>query len=214
MKTLTYAAAFILVLGVMNTAAQPPRPTTTAPDVGVSLQVDFPGAGNYDLYDYGIIAEIQFRDWFSGPWGYELALGYGDWKANRNASRPGASLYDFSGSLEIIPVGGGLLYHLYANETLSLILNAGLRYMINDSSIKARNRDEGGTRTFNVDIGDALLFSGAVNVDYAFNPDIIWSAGLGYRTDISRGSLKTEWGSARDSIMESFFLETALRIKF
>ncbi|HMO52514.1 MAG TPA: hypothetical protein PKE26_14780 [Kiritimatiellia bacterium] len=214
MKRLVLVLAVSMFSVFQGASAQVPSNLEAPPDIGLALHVDVPGAGNYDLYEYGFIAELQFRDWVAHPWGYAITIGYGDWSVDKNAKRPGAALYDFSGSLEVIPFGGSLLLKAYTGPEWSVIVDAGIRYMANDSNIKARNRDEGGTRKIDVNIGDAVLFTGAVSADYAVSADLIWSLGVGYRYDISRGSLSTEFGSGRDSIMESFFFETALRLPF
>jgi len=208
--------AFVLsvIMAAGAAHAQLPSGVEAAPDLGLAVQVDFPGMGNFDLYDYGIIAELQFRDMIAHPWGYLVTIGYGDWSANRSATKPGASLYDFSGSLEVVPFGGSLLFSAYSDPSWSVILEAGLRYMALDSKIKARNADEGGNKKFTVDIDDALLLHTAVTADYLFSPDVIWSFGVGYRYDLIRGDISTEYGTARENIMESFFLETALRLPF
>lgn len=212
-KILLYALVSLLTTGWIA-RAQVPSSIELPPDLGLAVVLDFPGAGDYDLYDYGLTAEIQFRDWVSHPWGYSLSLGYGDWSVDRNASRPGANLVDFSGSLEVIPFGGSLLYKAYSGLSWDIVLDAGMRYMINDSKIKARNSSAADSGRVGVNVEDNILLSLGISADCAISPDVLWTVGAGYRTDISRGEVNTILGPARDNIMETFYLETALRMPF
>lgn len=205
--------AVLLVFSKHNISAQVPAGDEVAPDVGLSLQYDVPGVGDYDLYDSGITAEFQFRDWVRNPWGYSLAIGYGEWSSNRDANNPGSGLYDFSGNLQVVPFGGSVLYRFYQGDEWSFILDTGVRYMAYDSKIRARQEGLDPDKKYGVEVDDSILFSASADADYAINPDLDWTLGLGYRTDITRGELSTELVQGRDSIMESFFLATALRFK-
>jgi hypothetical protein len=209
-----YALLSVFAVATHVALAQVPSQVEVSPDIGPMVQVDFPGAGNFDLYDVGLIAEMQLRDWVSHPWGYSLAIGYGEWTVDQDATKPGANLYDYDGELEVTPFGGSVLLKAFASETWSVILDFGVRYMAVNSTITAKNRDAGPDQRYDVRVGDSLLLSSAVGADYAISPRLIWSCGVGYRYDITRGEIKTELGPARDSIMESFFLETGLRLPF
>ena len=192
--------------------AQVPSGVEVAPDIGLSLQYDMPGIGDYDLYKNGITAEAQFRDWVSHPWGYSLAIGYGEWTTERDAKNPGSGLYDFSGNLQVVPFGGSVLYNIYQGDAWSFLLDAGVRYMAYDSKIRARQKGLDEKMKYDVEVDDSILFSASADADYAFNTDMAWTFGLGYRTDITRGELSTDLVKARDSIMESFFVSAALRL--
>lgn len=211
MKRNTVLLLAVLLFSSIPAFAQVPSGVELSPDLGVAAIIDFPGSGDYDLFDYGLTAELQFRDWASYPWGYAITIGYGEWTTDRKATSPGAALYDFSGSMEVVPFGGSLLYSLYDNGSWRILLDAGVRYSAVDSKIKARNRDEGGTRKYNVDIDDSMQYTLSTGMDYTISPDISWSLGLGYRGDLTRGDLSTERGAGRDVVMESFFLGAALR---
>lgn len=208
-KYFVLGVCLLLVATVVS--AQVPSGVELSPDIGVAAIVDLPGGGDYDLFDLGLTAEVQFRDWASFPWGYALTLGYGEWSVDRNASSPGAALYDFSGNLEVVPFGGSLLYSVYDDGSWRFLLDAGVRYSAVDSQIKARNRDEGGRTKYEVDIDDSIQYLIGASADYTISPDVSCSFGAGYRDDISRGELSTERGPGREAIMESFFLSAALR---
>lgn len=208
MRSMLLLAAVVLVAPF--TRAQVPSSLEVPPDIGVVAQVDLPGAGDYDLYDFGLSAILQFRDWVSYPWGYALNLGFGEWTVNRNANNPGSGLYDFSGTLEVVPFGGSIIYSLYDDGPWRILADAGLRYVAIDSKITARQTGEGSTR-YGVDVEDAFLYTLSTGVEYIFSPDVSWSLGLGYQSDITKGEVSTSLVKARDSIMESFFLTAALR---
>lgn len=193
--------------------AQLPARSEASPDIGLIVLFDMPGIGDYDLYQYGLGSEIQFRDWVSHPWGYSITLGYSEWATDKNATSPGSELYDFEGKLEIVPFGGSVIYNAYAGEEWNIALDAGVRWLAIDSKITALNYGQDPDDRFKVDVDDAVLLTLAVNADYNLSADVMWSVGLGYRTDISRGEVSTELGPARDSIMESFLIQTGLRVK-
>jgi len=206
---------FFVMLGfsTFETRAQLPSRDEVSPDIGLVAVFDTPGIGDYDLYTYGLGAELQFRDWVSYPWGYSIALGYSEWATDKNAGSPGSNLYDFDGKLEIVPFGGSVLYHAYAGDSWDVSLDGGIRWLANDSKITARISGQDPENIYDVDVGDAIHMLLGVNADYKLSADILWSVSAGYRTDISRGSLSTELGPARDSIMESFVFTTGLRIR-
>ncbi len=201
----------LLMLGTGFARAQVPSTVEVSPDLGIAVVTDMPGTGDYDLYDLGLTAELQFRDWARHPWGYAMAIGYGEWTTDRSADSPGSRLYDFEGNLEIVPFGVSALYKAYADPTWSLIFEAGARYIVADSKIDARNYDQDPENRYNLTIDDSLLFTAGANADYAISPDIICSFGLGYRSDIIRGEVNTEFGPARDNIMESLYFSAVIR---
>lgn len=205
-----------LVAGLMIPAqvvfSQVPSGVEVSPDIGLSLQYDIPGVGDYDLYKSGITTELQFRDWVRHPWGYSLAIGYGEWFSDKNADSPGSGLYDFSGNLQVWPFGGSVIYRAYEGDSWSFILDAGVRYMAYDSKIRARQTGMDASKKYDVEIDDSILYALSANADYAVSPDIAWTFGLGYRADITRGELSTELVKGRDSIMESLFASAAIRM--
>ncbi len=214
MKRRILLLTMLSLLCVERATAQWAPAVERAPDVGVALQLDVPGRGNFDLYDYGLTGKLQFRGWFTEDIGYGLSIGYGQWSTDRNPRRPGARLFDYSGNLQVVPITASARYALFLDEAWDLVFDLGLTYMLVDSDITARNMDESGTRRFKVSVGDAIQLTPAIGADYHAADNLIWSFLVGYRHDLSRGSIRTELGPARDNIMESFFFETALRFAF
>lgn len=204
----------MLGLGVSAATAQVPTYEEISPDIGVSIQIAAPGVGDYDLYELGLGAELQYRDMVSAPWGYLLAIGYSEWSTDANAKKPGSNLYDFDGNLEVIPFGGSVLYQVYREDNLSVTLDLGLRYLSNGSKITARNSASSPDVRYDVDIDDSIIYRFGVGADYAISPDLIWSAGVGYQGDFKEAEMTTELGPARDNVMEAFVFETALRLPF
>lgn len=184
----------------------------TATDIGAEVRFDLTDVGDNDLYDFGLGFALQYRHWFSEPLGYALSLGYSEYSVNRDASHPGANLYDFEGSLNLVPFGASLLYKLFADVNWRLYLDAGIRYLAVDSSITARNLDRPASERLKVNIDDSFLFTGSLNADYAINQDFQLTMGAGYSSDITRGETSTSLGAAADNIMESFALFIALRL--
>lgn len=194
--------------------AQVPTYIEASPDLGFSIQAAFPDDSDYDLYKHGLTAEMQFRDWFNHPWGYLLAIGYGEYASDSGATKPGSNLYDFDGSLEIIPFGASVLFQLYNEGNLSASLDAGVRYLSTESEISAKNSDDGTNKRFDLDYDDAIIYRIGASADYILSPDFILSVGAGYQDDITAAEVSTELGPVTDSSMKAFFLETALRMPF
>lgn len=201
-------------VGVVSASAQLPTYEEVSPDLGVDLQVAMPGVGDYDLFEYGLTAELQFRDMVSAPWGYLLAIGYGEWVSDSGATKPGSNLYDFDGNLEVIPFGGSALYQVYQSDEITVTLDAGIRYLSTVSQITARNRDASPTERFEIDADDGIVYRFGAGADYALSPDFIWSVGLAYQGDIEKADISTSIGPARDLVMEAFIFSTALRLPF
>lgn len=204
----------IIAAIVASTAAiaQVPAYVEPSPDLGPQIQIALPGSGDYDLYESGVILELQFRDWVSDPWGYLLSIGYGEWQADSGADKPGANLYDFDGDIEIAPFGASLLYRVYESNDLSVILEAGLRYFATDSKITARNSEQSPNTRYDVSIDDAVVGRASVSTDYVLNEDFILSGGIAYQQDVDEGSLSTELGPGEDNSFEAFIVEIALRM--
>ncbi len=203
----------VLGLAASTVSAQLPTYEEISPDLGVNLQLFVP-AGDYDLYEYGFGAEIQFRDMVSAPWGYLLAIGYNEWSTDNNAKNPGSNLYDFEGNLEVVPFGGSVLFLAYNENDISVTLDAGIRYLSTVSKITARNSDSSPDVRYDLDADDGMVFRLGATADYLISPDFIWSAGVAYQGDIKKADLSTELGPARDNVMEAFVFETALRLPF
>jgi hypothetical protein len=208
--------AVLVAMGVSvgTVSAQLPTYEEVSPDLGVDLQVAMPGVGDYDLFEYGLTAELQFRDMVSAPWGYLLAIGYGEWASDSGANSPGSNLYDFDGNLEVIPFGGSVLFQAYQSDACNIILDAGIRYLSTVSQITARNSDSSPDQRFEIDADDGIVYRFGVGADYAISPDFIWSAGLAYQADIEKAEISTSLGPARDLVMEAFIFSTALRLPF
>jgi len=199
---------------LISTSAMSQVPTyvEASPDLGPQLQIAFPGAGDYDLYESGVILELQFRDWVSEPWGYLLAIGYGEWQADDGATKPGADLYDFDGDIEIVPFGASLLYKIHESDEFSVVLEAGVRYFATDSKITARNSGQSPDIQYDVSIDDSIVGRLGVSADYVLNEDFILSGGIAYQHDIEEGDLSTELGPGEDNRFESFVIDIAIRM--
>jgi len=212
MRKFVLTSIISAIIASASAIAQVPAYVEPSPDLGPQIQIAVPGAGDYDLYESGVILELQFRDWVSDPWGYLLSIGYGEWQSDSGATKPGANLYDFDGDIEIAPFGASLLYRMYASDELSVILEAGLRYFATDSKITARNSEQSPDNRYDVSIDDAIVGRAGVSADYVLNEDFVLSGGIAYQQDVDKGSLSTELGPGEDNSFEAFIVEFALRM--
>lgn len=212
MRRFVSPALFALIAATATSFGQVPAYVEPTPDLGPQVQIALPGTGDYDLYESGIVIELQFRDWVSDPWGYLLAIGYGEWTADSGASNPGAELYDFDGNVELAPFGASLICKALSADDYNVTLEAGLRYIAVDSKISARNRGQSPDDRFDVEIDDSVIARFGAGFDYFLNEDFILSLGIAYQKDLESSSLTTELGPARDNSFESFMVEAALRM--
>jgi len=214
MKKLGLSMAAALAVTSSVSLAQVPSYVEVSPDLGIAAQLYVPGVGDYDLFDMGVGAEIQFRDWINYPWGYLLSIGYGEWSTDADAEKPGSNLYDFTGDMEVTPFGGSVLFQVFNEDSMSLTLEAGVRYMAVDSKVKARNSTFATTDRTDIDIDDGIVGRIGATFEYASSEDFLWTLGLAYQEDIQRGDVTFDGGSAVDNIMEAFVVEAAMRMPF
>lgn len=180
-------------------------------EIAGGLVVQFPGTGDFDLYDIGFGAELQYRNWHFDPIGWALSAGFGTWEANEDCRKLGRIHTDFDGSVATIPLGVSALFYLYGTQDFSLLLEAGLRYVIVDADVDFIRE---GNLSSTLDIDDSVLGLLALEADYYVSRQFMVFGGLGYQQDIVRGEIQTPTGPLRDNEFTSLFVRLGGKFVF
>lgn len=217
MKTMASLLVFA-VLGCSLALAAAAEEATWANEVEGGVVVQFPGTGDFDLYDLGLGAEIQYRNWSFDPLGLAFAVGFTSWEANEDCHKLGDVHTDFDGSVTTIPIGVSLLYYLYGTQSFSLIAEAGVRYLVTDADIdftRIVETEEGEERLpSSLEVDDSVLGLVALEADYFVNEQFLVFGGVGYQQDLQRGGIDTPTGPLRDNEFTSLFLRLGGKIVF
>ncbi|MBP7829876.1 MAG: hypothetical protein KA248_08165 [Kiritimatiellae bacterium] len=189
---------------------------TWANEVEGGLVIQFPGTGDFDLYDIGFGAEIQYRNWALDPFGVAFSVGYVQWEANEDCYKLGRIHTDFDGSVTTIPLGVSGLLYLYGSQNFSLILEAGLRYLVTDSDITFNRivETEEGKVPSSLEVDDSVIGLLALEADYYISKQALIFGGVGYQQDIERGAIDTPTGPLRDNEFTSLFIRLGGKIVF
>lgn len=179
-----------------------------------------PGTGDFDLYDYGLGLELQYRNWYFNPFGWSVSLGIASWEANSGCTDLGRAEHrDFDGTVTLVPVGLSGLFQLYSSETFNLLVEAGVRYVWVDADVdfvRVVQQDKGDPKAIpsRLEIGDGWLGVLAVEADYYVTERFLLFGGLGYQQDIVRGDIETPAGPLRDNELSAFFLRLGGKFVF
>jgi hypothetical protein len=101
---------------------------------------------------------------------------------------------------------------IFNEDSLSISVDVGFRYISTDSHIKARNSDQPAGNRYELEYDDASVFRLGASADYVVSSDVIWSFGLSYQGDLTNGDIHSELGPLVENTMEAFLFETALRL--
>lgn len=215
MKTMAFLLAFA-ILGCGLAQAADSEPDSWMNEVEGGLVVQFPGTGDFDLYDIGFGAEIQYRNWALDPFGVAFSVGYVQWEANEDCYKLGRIHTDFDGSVTTIPIGVSGLFYLHGSQNFSLILEAGLRYLVTDSDITFNRivETEEGKVPSSLEVDDSVIGLLAIEADYFISKQALIFGGAGYQQDIERGAIDTPTGPLRDNEFTSIFIRLGGKILF
>jgi len=153
-----------------------------------SLNYFLPSQQYSGLYDRMYGFELQYRSWFSPPFGFAVAGGMMKAKVNDDIEhiiKPSEAT--FSGTATMTPLGVSALYELMNIDDWCINAEAGLRYVFIDSKVDMEYRDQRGDE--DVDMDDALVAVIRFNVDRILNDNFGLFAGFGIQLDLSPGDV-------------------------
>jgi len=216
MKTLTIIAIASVLVG-SSAFSQEPKPLT---DFTIELQYFLP---DYEDYDFGFGVEGQYRCWKNQNLGFSLAGGVSSWEVDDLGASvyggPAVGVSSRDGSVDLVPIGGSILYRPTLGDNISVILEGGLRYVIVDSDVKV------GTTALSalgdvmvtsekVDIDDGVVGLIAASLESELSPGLTLFGGIGYQFDISKGDAKMAGENLGKNELKSFFLRVGIAVGF
>ncbi|MBN1672750.1 MAG: hypothetical protein JXR37_17030 [Kiritimatiellae bacterium] len=143
-------------------------------------------------WDSGAGLELQGRFWSGEDAGVALAVGLYSWRATSDfveeSDDYGYAALTIDGDASLVPVGISGLYKAPLGESVSLIFEAGVRYVFVDSKVSADiyYEDYYGTDCLKEDIEIDDFFMGVLGLSLEAQLDsgFFLQAGLGYQFDL------------------------------
>ena len=202
--------------------------------MGLAIQTvnanDFTATARYYVpaqdedYDFGIGAEIQYRIWMSGNWGIAVAAGISDWIAEDQYIYSSAMINgmesdfygDISGSVYMIPLGGGLILRQPAGDRLNLCAEAGIRYVLVESDVELDGflgtPGVGGQPSLNeeLELDDGIIGLLRADIEYLLGGSTRIVAGIGYQFDLEKGDAELFGQQTGENELEAFFVELGI----
>ena len=180
-----------------------------------------------DGWDNGIGGELKYIYWANPNLGLALAGGAQQWKVSKDvhtelldSSTAVAVAYD--GNAMFYPVGVSVLCDLPLNNTISLSLEGGLRYVIASSDVKvaAAVGQINNTGAVGVSAGESnmtfdngVIAKAAIDLNLKVNEETTVSIGAGYDFDISKGDWHDGFGDSGTYSLEAFFARVGISIR-
>jgi hypothetical protein len=175
-----------------------------------------------DDYKNGVGAELQFRRWVNNKFGFAVAAGAAKWKVeegyfiDKTSSRLEYAGVD--GDITIFPVGGSALYKPVDDGKIRVLIEAGVRYVVVDSSyslwagIETRRDSVYIEDDFDIKDGVIGLLGANIEAEVAHNLWIV--CGAGYQFDLVKGDMKWFGENAGKHRLKSIAGKVGLSLQF
>lgn len=187
----------------------------TDEQVGAGLIIQFPGVGDFDVYDLGVGVEAQYRRWY-GFGGLGLSLGMEQWSTESHTRNWAALRQDtparLGGDLRQIPVGVSGLGRWPLQEGLLLRGEAGIRYVWVDSDLTLQRVDW--DRPESVRIKDGWVALAGVGIEQLLTETLMLTADIRYQHDIVRADARTTSAKLMSNHLRGFGLKLGLQFWF
>jgi len=132
-------ATGIAAIAMICTSATAVDSTNLKPDAAVRFNAFMPS--QEEDWDGATGVEAQARFWSDSNFGIALSAGIDSWRARKEYSEQsddaGTIASSIYGNMTLLPVGASLLIRNHAGNRLTVILEAGVRYVFTDSGINA-----------------------------------------------------------------------------
>lgn len=208
-KTLLAVLAALAMAGAVQAGLVSDEPGEFA----VQGQYWFPGEGDFNLFDAAYGAQVSWREWVAFPFGMTLSAGVAQWQADSGATAyKFRYLDDFDGDVTLIPLGLSLVYCPIDWNNWDLILETGLHYVLVDSSVDCRNKNDG-TR-HEIDMDNAIWWTTGAEFDYQFAEGAFFVCGAGVQVDVLKAESEYDLGELRDTRFQAFYAKAGLKFLF
>lgn len=136
--------------------------------------------------------EVQARFWSAGNVGAGLSLGIGSWQAVsefvEESDEFGYMATSIYGNMTTIPVGISALYRCELTRGVSVVLEAGVRYVLAQSNIHSEisydDGEESGYLSGRIAVEDSFAGVAGISVQSLVAPGVSVECGFGYQFDI------------------------------
>lgn len=187
----------------------------TDEQVSAGLVVQFPGAGDFDVYDIGLGVEFQYRRWY-GLGGLGLSLGLEQWSTESRTRNWAALRQDeparLSGDLNLVPIGVSGLGRWPIREGLQLRGEAGLRYVWVDPDMTLQRAEW--DRPESVRIKDGWVVLAGVGMEKLLTDTLMFTADLRYQHDLVRADARVPSAKLMSNHLRSFGIKLGLQLWF
>ena len=187
----------------------------TDEQVSAGLVVQFPGAGDFDVYDMGVGLEFQYRRWY-GLGGLGLSLGLEQWSTNSSTRNWSEFRRDerarLSGDLNMVPVGLSGLGRWPIQDGLQLRGEAGLRYVWVDPDMMLQRA--GWEQSESVRLNDGWVVLAGVGVEQLLTDTLMFTADLRYQHDLVRARARVPSAKLMSNHLRSFGIKLGLQLWF
>jgi hypothetical protein len=178
-----------------------------------SLQVWVPGDGDFDLFKTGYGLTVEYREWFSFPWGVGVSLGLDSWQVNSSSQ---ALKYDqltrYDGDATLIPLGASLYFNAIDWDYWNVIFGTGFQYLIVNSDVSVYSETD--ERRYDVDMDDAILWNINASYEYMLGENLYVLGGVGYQIDLMRSGTSYNGLDSRDMSFRGFFVRAGAKYLF
>lgn len=163
-----------------------------------------------EIWDDAYGGEARLMLWANENLGFALAAGYQQWSATKNSL--GTVRLLGSGSADLIPIGGSVLFRGDLGAVASFMAEAGARYVLVDADLPvyyARADIVGGRFVITegedkLSLDDAII--GLLGIDLVFKNLPVF-VGAGYQFDIDKSEAKLGIARfSREVELEGFFI--------
>ncbi len=181
----------------------------------VSGQMWLPGAGDSDLFDLGMGAEVSYREWFRFPWGVGLNLGVAQWQVDNGSSAyKWQELSDYDGDATIILFGPALYFSVVDWDNWNLTFETGVQYAVIDSNVSVYNNSPGYEGEDDIDIDNAVIWHLGLEYEYMLSENLYLLGAAGYQVDVVSADTTYELGDLRKTDLQGFFARLGAKFLF
>lgn len=172
-----------------------------------------------DVFERQRGAELELRQWMNSNVGLAFGVGLGRWEVDQVQFRetktvPAIDL-STSGDVTTIPFGPSILFCTDVDKPLRFVLEAGVRYVEVDSSVRVSPSEQAGAVSGKrVNLDEAWLGVLNAQLEGGLNEYIGWLLGLGYQVDLKESDVEVQGYDVSEISFEALALRGGFIVRF
>ncbi|MCX6996668.1 MAG: outer membrane beta-barrel protein [Kiritimatiellaeota bacterium] len=159
------------------------------------------------LFSNGVGGEVQYRYWLNDDWAVALSVG----ALRLNVKEDDSLINGSAGRVDILPVGGSILYDFIDYAPFRVLLEGGVRYCFINS--KATMVDVIGRR-LDLEIANGFTLLVGLDAEYALTKRVSVFGDARYQWDPQGESINTIYGPQRDNQLTSLLFRLGASVNF